>query len=62
MRWIKIGQSIVKKSDDDWMMKALGTDETMSSTKDRRGEAVCAPCGKPAAQDFQLKQCSGKVL
>ncbi|CAA7267050.1 unnamed protein product [Cyclocybe aegerita] len=55
-KWLKKGQSIVKTHDQEnfgyW-------NETTSSTKDRRREAVCASCGKPAARDVQLKQCSG---
>ncbi|KAJ3493076.1 hypothetical protein NLJ89_g11097 [Agrocybe chaxingu] len=54
-KWLKKGQSIVKTHEDSfghWH-------ETNSSTKDRQREAVCASCGKPAAPDVQLKQCSG---
>ncbi|KAF8802479.1 hypothetical protein BYT27DRAFT_7196671 [Phlegmacium glaucopus] len=55
-KYLKKGQSIIKKPDDE----SLGYwHETKSSTKDRRREAVCASCGKPAAQDVQLKTCSG---
>lgn len=55
-RHLKKGQTISKKPDDEnygyWH-------ETKSSTKDRRREAVCAACGKPAADDVPLKTCSG---
>jgi len=53
---LKKGQEHVKIHDEDstgfWH-------ETTSTTKDKKKEAVCAACGKPAAKDAVLKQCSG---
>ena len=53
---LKKGQELVKIHDEDnfgfWH-------ETSSTTKDKTNEAVCAACGKPAAKDVELKQCSG---
>ena len=53
---LKKGQELVKIHDE----KNFGLwHETSSTTKDKTKEAVCAACGKPAAKDVGLKQCSG---
>jgi len=53
---LKKGQEFVKIHDEEstgfWH-------ETLSTTKDKTKEAVCAACGKPAAREVVLKQCSG---
>ncbi|KDQ60453.1 hypothetical protein JAAARDRAFT_67997 [Jaapia argillacea MUCL 33604] len=55
---LRKGQSVEQKFDESggyWQ-------ETTSNARDRRGESVCAACGKPAGKE--LKACSGckKVL
>jgi len=53
---LKKGHEIVKIHDEE----NLGFwHETSSTMKDKTKEAICAACGKPAAKEVELKQCSG---
>lgn len=53
---LKKGQELLKIHDEENMGF---WHETSSTQKDKSREAVCAECGKPAAKDVELKQCSG---
>jgi hypothetical protein len=53
---LKKGQELVKIQDEE---NSGFWHETKSTKKDKSKEAVCAACGRPAANDVALKQCSG---
>ncbi|KAH9481335.1 hypothetical protein JR316_0005857 [Psilocybe cubensis] len=53
---LKKGQTIVNSHD----MENYGFwNETVSTKRDARKEAVCGFCGKPASSEVQLKACAG---